>query len=39
MHREANTLGAKANDPAISASAIAIREELERLREQLENVE
>ncbi len=39
MNREANTLGAKANDPEISASAIAIREELERLREQLENVE
>ena len=39
MNREANTLGAKANDPSISASAVAIREELERLREQLENVE
>ena len=39
MNREANTLGAKANDPGISASAVAIREELERLREQLENVE
>ncbi len=39
MHREANTVGAKANDAAISASAVAIREELERLREQLENVE
>lgn len=39
MHREANTIGAKANDTAISAAAIRIREELERLREQLENVE
>ena len=39
MHREANTVGSKANDAAISASAIAIREELERIREQLENVE
>lgn len=39
MNREANTLGAKANDPGISASAVAIKEELERLREQLENVE
>lgn len=39
MNREANTLGAKANDSLISASAIAIKEELERLREQLENVE
>lgn len=39
MHREANTVGAKANDAAIAAAAIAIKEELERLREQLENVE
>ncbi len=39
MHREANTVGAKANDAAISAAAVAIREELERIREQLENVE
>ena len=39
MHREANTVGAKANDAAISAEAVAIKEELERLREQLENVE
>ncbi|MDE2876623.1 MAG: YicC family protein [Gemmatimonadota bacterium] len=39
MHREANTVGSKANDAAISASAIAIKEELERIREQLENVE
>ncbi len=39
MHREANTLGAKANDPLISASAVSIKTELERLREQLENVE
>lgn len=39
MHREANTVGAKANDASISAAAVAIKEELERLREQLENVE
>ncbi len=39
MHREANTVGAKANDARISAAAVAIREELEGLREQLENVE
>ena len=39
MNREANTVGSKANDASISASAIAIKEELERVREQLENVE
>ena len=39
MHREANTLGSKANDAGISESAVAVKEELERIREQLENVE
>lgn len=39
MNREANTIGSKANDAAISASAVAVKEELERIREQLENVE
>jgi len=39
MYREANTVGSKANDAAISASAVAMKEELERMREQLENVE
>lgn len=39
MYREANTLGSKSNDAAIAASAIAVKEELERIREQLENVE
>ena len=39
MYREANTVGSKANDAAISASAVAVKEELERIREQLENVE
>ena len=39
MQREANTIGAKANDLAIGRAAMAIKEEIERLREQLENVE
>ncbi len=39
MHREANTIGSKANDPQISARSVALKEEIERLREQLENVE
>ena len=39
MHREANTIGAKANDSAIARASVAIKEEVERLREQLENVE
>lgn len=39
MNREANTIGSKANDPGIAAASVAMKEELERLREQLENVE
>jgi len=39
MHREANTIGSKANDLEIGHASVAIREEIERLREQLENVE
>lgn len=39
MHREANTIAAKANDAGIARASVAIKEEVERLREQLENVE
>jgi uncharacterized protein (TIGR00255 family) len=39
MHREANTIGSKANDVEMSHASVTIREEIERLREQLENVE
>ena len=39
MLREANTTGSKANDAAIVADVLVIKEELERLREQVENVE
>jgi len=39
MHREANTIGSKANDTVISRAVVGVKEELERLREQLENVE
>ena len=39
MHREANTIASKANDLEIGHASVAIREEIERLREQLENIE
>lgn len=39
MHREANTIGSKANDALIEHQVIAIKDEIERLREQVENVE
>lgn len=39
MHREANTLSVKSMDRHISLSIVLIKEELERIREQLQNVE
>ena len=39
MLREANTTGSKANDAAMLADVVAIKEELERIREQVENLE
>lgn len=39
MHREANTIASKANDTEIAHASVAIREEIERFREQLENIE
>jgi uncharacterized protein (TIGR00255 family) len=39
MHREANTIGSKANNAAIAHRVVGIKEEVERLREQVENVE
>lgn len=39
MHREANTIGSKANDAQIEHQVIAIKDEIERLREQIENIE
>jgi uncharacterized protein (TIGR00255 family) len=37
--REANTTGSKANDSAITAEVLTIKEDLERIREQVENLE
>src|SRR5690606_41514581 len=39
MNREANTIGSKANNAAIAHLVVTIKDELERLREQVENVE
>ncbi len=39
MVREANTMGSKANDAPILADVVVIKEELERIREQVENIE
>jgi len=39
MQREANTIASKANDSGMARSAVALKEEIERIREQVENVE
>ena len=39
MLREANTTGSKANDAAMLHDVVTIKEELERIREQVENLE
>jgi uncharacterized protein (TIGR00255 family) len=39
LGREANTMGSKANDASIAEAVIAMKTELEKLREQVENLE
>ena len=39
MNRECNTIGSKANDGALTKSVLACKAEIEKLREQIQNVE
>jgi len=39
MHRETNTIGVKASDAEISHIVVGMKEELEKIREQLQNIE
>jgi uncharacterized protein (TIGR00255 family) len=39
IHREINTMSAKASDASISIKAVEVKAELEKLREQVQNVE
>jgi uncharacterized protein (TIGR00255 family) len=39
MNREVNTIASKANDAEIQRAAIELKQEIERMREQVENVE
>jgi uncharacterized protein (TIGR00255 family) len=39
MNREANTIGSKAADATIAQLIVEVKEELEKIREQLQNVE
>lgn len=39
MHREVNTIGSKSNDTVIAHSVVELKSELERMREQGQNIE
>ncbi|MFO7767926.1 MAG: YicC/YloC family endoribonuclease, partial [bacterium] len=39
MHREINTIGSKANDGEINHRVVGMKEELEKIREQVQNIE
>ena len=39
MNRETNTIGSKANDMRIAKSAIEMKNEIEKIREQIQNIE
>jgi len=39
MNREANTIGSKANDAGIAQCVVDLKSEIEKLREQIQNVE
>ena len=39
MNREVNTLGAKAEGPGVPEIVVALKAELEKMREQVQNVE
>ncbi len=39
IHREINTIGSKANDANISQLVVNVKEELEKIREQIQNIE
>jgi uncharacterized protein (TIGR00255 family) len=39
MNREVNTLGSKAEGPTVSETVVSLKAELEKMREQVQNVE
>jgi uncharacterized protein (TIGR00255 family) len=39
LHREVNTIGSKASDLSVSQRVVTIKSELERIREQVQNIE
>ena len=39
LNREANTMGSKCNDVAMSKAVVDIKAEIEKIREQIQNIE
>ena len=39
MNRETNTIGSKCNDIEITATVVDIKAEIEKIREQIQNIE
>jgi uncharacterized protein (TIGR00255 family) len=39
IHREVNTIGSKSNDPELAHCAVRMKEQVEKIREQIQNVE
>nr|WP_228275591.1 DUF1732 domain-containing protein [Gracilibacillus oryzae] len=39
MHRESNTIGSKSNDAAINTQVIPLKSYVEKLKEQVQNIE
>ena len=39
MNREANTIGSKASDVSIARKVVDIKAEIEKIREQIQNIE
>lgn len=39
LNREINTMGSKAEDPEIARAVVSMKEELEKIREQVQNIE
>jgi uncharacterized protein (TIGR00255 family) len=39
MNREANTIGSKANDIQITSKVLEAKSEIEKIREQVQNIE
>jgi uncharacterized protein (TIGR00255 family) len=39
MNREVNTIGSKANDLDITRNVVELKSEIEKMREQIQNIE